>query len=56
MYVSPVGDHVKKHGVSHHQYADDTQFFLSIKASSISADIAKLDPVSRSRGDSPSTI
>ena len=25
VYVSPVGDLIKSHGVSHHQYADDTQ-------------------------------
>ena len=34
---------MKSHGVSHHQYADDTQLFLSMKASSISADLAKLE-------------
>jgi len=41
IYVSPVGDLIKSHGVSHHQYADDTQQFLAIKASSISANLAK---------------
>jgi len=47
IYVSPVGDLIKSHGVSHHQYADDTQLFLAIKASFISADLAKLDSCSQ---------
>ena len=41
-YVSPVGDLVKSHGVDHHQYADDSQLFLSMKASSMTADLLKL--------------
>ena len=40
VYVSPVGDLIKSHGVSHHQYADDTQLFLS-------ADLAKLKSCSQ---------
>jgi len=47
IYISPVGDLIKSHGVSHHQYADDTQLFLAIKASYISADLAKLDSCSQ---------
>jgi hypothetical protein len=47
VYVSPVGDLIKSHGVSHHQYADDTQLFLSMKASSMSADLAKLESCSQ---------
>jgi len=47
IYVSPVGDLITSHGVSHHQYADDTKLFLAIKASSISADLAKLESCSQ---------
>jgi len=43
IYVSPVSDLIKSDGVSHHQYADDTQLFLAIKASFISADLTKLE-------------
>jgi len=39
IYISPVGDLIMSHGVSHHQYADDTQLFLTIKAFSISANL-----------------
>jgi Reverse transcriptase (RNA-dependent DNA polymerase) len=46
--VSPVGDLIKSHGVSHHQYADDTHLFLSMKTCSISADLAKLESCSQS--------
>jgi hypothetical protein len=47
VYVSPVSDVIKSHGVSHHQYADDTHLFLSMKASSINADLAKLESCSQ---------
>jgi len=47
IYVSPVGDLVTSHGVSHHQYADDIQLFLAIKDSSISADLAKFESCSQ---------
>jgi len=47
IYVSPVGDLITSHGVSHHQYTDDTQLFLTIKASSISADLAKFESCSQ---------
>jgi len=47
VYVSPVGDLITSHGVSHHQYADDTQLFLAIRASSISVDLAKLESCSQ---------
>jgi len=48
IYVSPIGDLIMSHGVSHHQYADDTQLSLAIKASFISADLAKLESCSQS--------
>jgi hypothetical protein len=47
VYVSPVGDLIKSHEVSHHQYADDMQLFLSMKAISISDDLAKLESCSQ---------
>jgi len=42
-YLSPVVDQIKSHGVDHDQYADDTQLFLSMKASSMIADLLKLE-------------
>jgi len=47
IYVSPVSDLITSHEVSHHQYADDTQLFHPIKASSISADLANLESCSQ---------
>ena len=44
VYISPVGDLIKRHGIDHHQYADDiTQLCLSMKASSMTADLLKLE-------------
>jgi len=31
-YVSPVGDLIEGHGVSYHQFADDTQLFIALNA------------------------
>ena len=45
--VSPVGDLMKSHGVDLHQYADDTQLFLLMKASSMTADLLKLQSCSQ---------
>src|SRR5664279_5162086 len=45
-YVSPIGDVIARHGVDHHQYADDTQLFLSLRASTICADMSKLETCS----------
>ena len=47
VYVSPVGDLIKSHGVEHHQYADDTQLFLSMEASSMTSDLQKLESCSQ---------
>ena len=46
-YVSPVGDLLKRHGIDNHQYADDTQLFPSMKASSMKADLLKLESCSQ---------
>ena len=35
------------HGVSHHQYADDTQLFLAMRASTMQADLLKLEACTR---------
>ena len=32
VYCSPVADVISEHGVSYHQYADDTQLRLSLRA------------------------
>ena len=34
MYMSPLGDIVRKHGMSYHIYADDTQIYLAFEADS----------------------
>ena len=34
MYTKPVGEICKKHGLSHHFYADDSQLYLSFKPTS----------------------
>jgi Reverse transcriptase (RNA-dependent DNA polymerase) len=44
-YVSPAGDLIKRHGIDHH--TDNTQLFLSIKASSMTADLLKLESCSQ---------
>ena len=42
-YMSPVGQLITRHGVEHHQYADDTQLFLAMRASTIRAGLMTLD-------------
>jgi Reverse transcriptase (RNA-dependent DNA polymerase) len=39
IYVSPIASLISQQGVNQHQYADDTQLFISISQSSASADI-----------------
>jgi len=43
MYVSPISEVISSHGVDHHQYADDTQLFLAMRASTISSDLCSLE-------------
>ena len=31
-YIAPVGELIESHGVSYHQFADDTQLFIAINA------------------------
>jgi len=47
LYVSPVGAVISSYGVQYHQYADDTQLFYALKASSIETDITILETCSR---------
>jgi len=42
-YVSPIGEVISGYGVDHHQYADDTQLFLAMCASTISSDLCTLE-------------
>ena len=42
-YVSPIGEVISIHGVDHHQYADDTQLFLAIAASTIRSNLSTLE-------------
>ena len=42
VYVSPVADVVSQHGVRYHQYADDTQLRLSMRADNTAAGLALL--------------
>ena len=46
LYVAPVGDVIKAHGIQHHQYADDTQLFFALKAEKIDSEIHKLESCS----------
>lgn len=43
VYVSPVGDLISSHDVDHHQYADDTQLFLSMSASNLHTELHRLE-------------
>jgi hypothetical protein len=42
IYVSPIASLISQQGVNQHQYADDTQLFISISQSSASVDIQTL--------------
>ena len=45
--TSPVSQLISSHGVGHHQYADDTQLVLSMRASTIHSDLMKLEMCTR---------
>jgi len=42
-YTLPLSRVISSHGGGHHQYADDTQLFLSMRASTMQADLLKLE-------------
>jgi len=42
VYCSPVADVISEHGVSYHQYADDTQLRLSLSADNTAEGLAVL--------------
>jgi len=46
-YISPVSQLISSHGVGYHQYADDTQLFLAMRASTIHSDLLKLEMCTR---------
>ena len=43
LYISPIGQIAASHGLSHQQYADDTQLFISVCASNPSASVSLLN-------------
>ena len=43
LYVAPVADIAKKHGVSHMLYADDTQLYVEFNKSSMAASLQHLE-------------
>ena len=46
LYVAPVGDVIRAHGIQHHQFADDTQLFFALNAVSYDAEIRTLESCS----------
>ena len=42
VYCSPVGDIITQHGVQYHQYADDTQLHLAMRADNTATGLSVL--------------
>ena len=42
-YVAPVGDVISGYGMEYHQYADDTQLFIAVRASTIQSDLSVIE-------------
>ena len=54
LYISPLGDLLKRHGMNYHLYADDTQLYITFKSSDNSecdAAIAKIETCIREVDD-----
>ena len=43
LYISPIGKIVSSHGISHQQYADDAQLYISLKSSNINPSVERLE-------------
>jgi len=43
LYVSPIGQIAASHGLSHQQYADDTQLFISLSTANLSDSVSSLN-------------
>ena len=42
-YVAPVGDVISGCGMNYHQYADDTQLFIAVRASKIQSELSVIE-------------
>jgi hypothetical protein len=42
-YVAPVGDVISGCGMEYHQYADDTQLFIAVRAATIQSDLSVIE-------------
>ena len=47
LHVSPVANVIEKAGLQHHQYADDTQMYISFGSSSVGISICQETPLTR---------
>ncbi len=43
MYTAPIGNIVRKHGLSHHLYADDTQLYISFDLDDVDGAVGRVE-------------
>ena len=43
MYTAPIGNIVRKHGLTHHLYADDTQLYISFDPDSVDSAVKRVE-------------